>query len=624
MWQALIANFAVVGLVVFGWLQAQDLLGRLRRPYRRAVFGAVMAVGAVLSMLLTVELQPGLLLDFRTTFVALSALLGGPIAVAITAAVAGAYRLLLGGVGTAGALINMGGIAVIGLLAHALLRGKTPPPLTIIAFALATSVLPLGLVVLLPEPAREAALLAGLQRSALAFAATAGAAFSIAKSRRNLEERKLLIAAIGQAPDFLFVKDRNSRFVAVNGTVATANGFDSPADMRGRSDFDITTAAHARELFDAEQKIIAAGGSILNKEELVPIGKSEPRWFLTSKIAVRNIDGEVIGLAGVTRDITERKALERALVDGRNQLDLVLSEMSDGLAHFDERGVLEFSNDQYRALFPLTGPSRVPGRHLADILREAASTGEQLHIPSDRRDAWVASVMASLAVGGEEEAPLFDGRWLHIRTKPTRDGGATVLVSDITNLKRAESGLMALTEQLRTMATTDALTGLLNRRGFDERLADEASRAARSSQPLSLVMVDIDRFKAYNDRYGHQAGDECLKQVAAALRTGVRRPADVVARYGGEEMTLILPDTDQQGAWELAEQLRESVRALEIAHAGSEKRIVTVSLGVATLDPGSTISAMELVRRADAALYIAKDAGRDRVMGWGERHAARA
>jgi diguanylate cyclase (GGDEF)-like protein/PAS domain S-box-containing protein len=624
MWHALIANFAVVGLVVFGWLQSQDLLGRLRRPYRRAAFGAVMAVGSVMSMLLTVELEPGLFFDLRTSFVALSALLGGPVAVAITLLAAGSYRLLLGGIGAVGALASMGGVAALGLMAHAWLKGRTPGALGMVAFGLVTSLFPLALVLLLPDASRDAALAAGLQRGILAFVATTGALFSIARSRQDHEERKLLMAAIGQAPDYLFVKDRNSRFVAVNGTVAKANGYASASDMRGKSDFDITAAPRARELFDAEQEVMSTGSPILNQEELVAIGEAEPRWFLTSKTAVRNIDGEVIGLAGVTRDITERKDLEQALVEGRSKLDLVLAEMSDGIAHFDASGVLEFSNDQYRSLFPLTGHSRVPGARLSDILREAASSGEQMHIPADRREAWLASVMASLAVGGEEEVPLYDGRWLHIRTKPTRDGGATVVVSDITNVKRAEAGLMALTEQLRTMATTDALTGLLNRRGFDERLDDEAMRATRNRQPLSLIIADIDRFKAYNDRYGHLAGDDCLKQVAAALRAGARRPADVVARYGGEEMTLILPDTDQQGAWELAERLRLSVRSLEIAHAGSEKRIVTASFGVATMEPGSAVSATELVRRADAALYIAKDAGRDRVMGWGERHAARA
>ena len=364
---------------------------------------------------------------------------------------------------------------------------------------------------------------------------------------------------------------------------------------------------------------------MLNHEERLVIDGGEPHWFLTSKIAVRNIDGEVLGLAGVTRDITERKSLEQALVEGRNQLDLVLTEMSDGIAHFDASGYLKFSNEQYRALFPLTGRVRVPGAHLSDILKAVVETGEQLHTPAGQRGGWVASVMASLAVGGEEEAPLFDGRWLHIRTTPTRDGGATVVVSDITNVKRAEHRLMALTEQLKLMATTDALTGLVNRRGFDDQLADEVLRASRNRQPLSLIMIDIDRFKAYNDRYGHQAGDECLKLVAATLRVGVRRPADIAARYGGEEMALILPETDQEGAYELAEKLRLAIRGLDIAHTGSERGVVTVSLGVATLGQGVPAgSAAELIRRADGALYIAKDAGRDRVMGWGERHAARA
>jgi len=625
MWHSLIANFAVVGLFVFGWLQSQDLLGRVTRRYRRAALGAVMGAGAIVSMLLSTELQPGVFFDLRSSFVAISAFLGGPVAVAITAIAAGGYRLVLGGVGVAGALSSIGMVAAAGLVAHAWLGRRTANPLEIVAFSLVTAVLPLSGILLLPASAGEAVLGAALPKIVLGFAATAAAAFSLAQSRRRVEERKLLLAAIGQAPDYLFVKDRKSRFVAVNSLVASENGYASPAEMRGKSDFDIAPEQRARELFAAEQEIIATGGAVLNQEELIATNGAEPRWFLTSKIAVRNVDGEVLGLAGVTRDITERKALEQALVDGRKQFDLVLSEMSDGLARFDAGGILKFCNPQYRLLFPLTGKLRVPGAYLPDIINAAADRGEQLHIPKDRREGWVASVMATLAVGGEEEAPLFDGRWLHIRTKPMSDGGATVVVSDITSIKRAEAGLLALTEQLKLMTTTDALTGLANRRGFDEHLAAETARAHRSRLPLSLIMADIDRFKTYNDRYGHQAGDECLKHVAAALRTGARRPADVAARYGGEEMCLILPETDHQGAYELAEQIRWAVRSLDIAHAGSEKGIVTVSLGVATLMPGTVAgSAMELIRRADAALYIAKDAGRDRVMGWGERHAARA
>jgi len=624
MWHALIANFAVVGLFVFGWLQSQDLLGQLKRPYRRAAFGLCMGGAALASMLLTVELEPGIFFDLRSSSVALAGLLGGPIAAAIAAVMAGGYRLALGGAGAFNGVVSIVLVAAIGALVHWWLGRRTASLLEIALFSLVTAVVPMTGILLLPEPLRSGAADAVLPMIVLGFGATAAAAYSIAKNRVQTEERKLLLAAIGQAPDFLYVKDRDSRFVAVNQKVANYNGHASPAELHGKTDFDITSPERANVLFQAEQDLITSGGQMLDNEELIHSG-SGPKWFLTSKIAVRDVDGEVLGLAGVSRDITERKALEQALVEGRDQLDVVLTQMSDGLAHFDADGVLKFCNVQYQALFPLTGHMRVPGARLADVLRAAAGSEEQMHIPVDRREIWVAAVLKSLKTGGEEEVPLFDGRWLHIRTRPMNGGGATVVVSDITNMKQAESGLRELTEQLRTMATVDALTGLVNRGGFDEAMHKEVSRSTRNKRPLSLIMIDIDRFKTYNDRYGHQAGDECLARVAKVLRRGAKRTADVAARYGGEEMCLILPETDHEGAYELAERLRLAVRKLNILHEGSEKGIVTISLGVATLAPGEGPgSRLELIRRADEALYIAKDAGRDRVMGWGERHAARA
>jgi diguanylate cyclase (GGDEF)-like protein/PAS domain S-box-containing protein len=624
MWHALIANFAVVGLFVFGWLQSQELLGRVTRPFRRAALGLFMGGAAVSSMLLSVELEPGIFFDLRSSSVALSGFLGGPIAAVITALIAGSYRLALGGVGAISGVTSIAVVAVISTMVHIWLGHRTAHLGEIAVFSLVTAVVPLGGFLLLPDPVRSSALDQVGPMIVLGFAATLAAAYSIAKNRIQVEERKLLLAAIGQAPDFLYVKDRQSRFVAANQKVATYNGFASPAEIHGKTDFDIAPPERANILFAAEQELITSGGAMLDHEELI-YSDNGPQWFLTSKIAVRNVDGEVLGLAGVSRNITERKAMEQALVEGRNQLNVVLTQMSDGLAHFDADGVLKFCNEQYQDMFPLTGHMRVPGAKLVDVLRAAAGSEEQMHISMERRDAWVAGVMASLRTGGEEEVPLFDGRWLHIRTRPMSGGGATVVVSDITNMKQSESGLRELTEQLRTMATVDALTGLVNRGGFDEAMHKEVARGTRNKLPLSLVMIDIDRFKTYNDRYGHQAGDVCLANVAKVLRRAAKRTADVAARYGGEEMCLILPETDHDGAYELAERIRLAVRELNIAHAGSEKGIVTISLGVATLVPGETAgSVLELIRRADAALYIAKDAGRDRVMGWGERHAARA
>jgi diguanylate cyclase (GGDEF)-like protein/PAS domain S-box-containing protein len=168
-----------------------------------------------------------------------------------------------------------------------------------------------------------------------------------------------------------------------------------------------------------------------------------------------------------------------------------------------------------------------------------------------------------------------------------------------------------LAKKLEKLATTDALTGLANRRRFDDHFNAEIARAARSGEPLTLVLCDVDYFKRYNDRYGHQAGDACLVEVARSLEGVVRRPADLAVRHGGEEFALVLPGTSHEGAATLAERLRAAVRELGIAHAGNEDRgVVTLSAGVATVVGTWTFD--EIVALADRALYAAKDAGRDR------------
>lgn len=181
-------------------------------------------------------------------------------------------------------------------------------------------------------------------------------------------------------------------------------------------------------------------------------------------------------------------------------------------------------------------------------------------------------------------------------------------------LVKLQDRLEAANTRLRDLSLLDGLTGIGNRRRFDQRLDQEWARAARDGHPLSLLMIDIDFFKAYNDAYGHVAGDRCLVAVASALARSVRRPADLVARYGGEEFVAILPDTAESGAIEVAERLRGDIASLGIDHAHSSiAPHLTISIGVATAQPTSDISPYSLVRTADAALYRAKEEGRDRV-----------
>jgi len=181
---------------------------------------------------------------------------------------------------------------------------------------------------------------------------------------------------------------------------------------------------------------------------------------------------------------------------------------------------------------------------------------------------------------------------------------------------RTQLTVKAHADLLRQQAHLDGLTGVFNRRCFDERLTAEWSRAARSGAALSVVMVDVDFFKHFNDHYGHQAGDDCLRRVARALRATLHRPGDLVARYGGEEFACVLPDTDLAGAMKVANELSASVDAEQIEHARSAAAAnVSISLGVATLHPSSASGPAGLLRAADQQLYIAKSRGRHQACG---------
>ncbi|WP_426192803.1 diguanylate cyclase [Massilia sp. DWR3-1-1] len=168
--------------------------------------------------------------------------------------------------------------------------------------------------------------------------------------------------------------------------------------------------------------------------------------------------------------------------------------------------------------------------------------------------------------------------------------------------------------QLATLSVTDSLTGLANRRHFDDVLRREWSRCQRAGASIGVIMLDIDHFKKYNDHYGHQAGDTCLAQVAAALQGVLRRPGDLVARYGGEEFCVVLPDTAAADAVQVGEHLRAAIATLALAHAAVPNAVVSISVGVAVVLPTSTAAADGLLHAADAALYAAKAGGRNMVV----------
>jgi diguanylate cyclase (GGDEF)-like protein/hemerythrin-like metal-binding protein/PAS domain S-box-containing protein len=231
---------------------------------------------------------------------------------------------------------------------------------------------------------------------------------------------------------------------------------------------------------------------------------------------------------------------------------------------------------------------------IAVALRSGINTFEWVHRRLNGEDFYVEVSIASMVLNGQKA--LFT-TW-----------------RDITERKQAENILEDCNRRLETLSITDGLTGIANRRHFDGVLALEYARHTRSGAELSLIMLDIDFFKAFNDNYGHVKGDDCLRQVGQVLADCAARPSDLAARYGGEEFVCIIPETASSGALVIAEKIRHAIMALAIPHCGSSvAKVVTASLGVVTMQCSADKTADDMLTQVDELLYRAKSLGRNRV-----------
>lgn len=243
----------------------------------------------------------------------------------------------------------------------------------------------------------------------------------------------------------------------------------------------------------------------------------------------------------------------------------------------------------------------------------------------DDRDRVVNFCISQSQAGVDHEADYraltSDGRYVWIRdvVHVVRDesGQVQALVGfmfDITERKQTEQQLLTLQKELEDLSFRDGLTGVANRRKFDAVFDREWSEARRQVQPLSLILLDVDFFKRYNDHYGHVEGDDCLRRVAQALTATATRPRDFLARYGGEEFVLLLPASDEAAAKVLAGRCRQAVFKAQIAHAASPVgQLLTVSMGVGTIIPAAGDDPLKFIEQVDRRLYRAKQRGRDRI-----------
>jgi len=428
------------------------------------------------------------------------------------------------------------------------------------------------------------------------------------RRKQTHEELSRFRAAMDMCGDAIYLVDRTAmRFVDVNQTACARMGYSREELLQiGPQDLLTISREEIERLYD---EVIAAGANGTTTESSARTKDGRKSVTELHRRALRTDEGWII--VSIARDITERKRLEQALLESEARFRSLTELSSDwyweqdaelrfvatqgvtdargGItpaAHIGKRrwelpgtDVVQQTWDEHMAVLV----ERKPFRNL--LLRRMASAGE-VHF---------------IAVAGK---PIFDAHGTFC--------GYRGVASDVTARFRVEEALRQANEQLEQLALHDPLTGLANRRKLAERFEYDMARSVRARTPLSLLMVDIDHFKAINDRHGHLAGDVCLKALAALLAGSVRE-VDLVVRFGGEEFVALLPESSVAQSLEVAERMRCAVEEKPIGIGdGAPPVAVTVSVGAAA-STGAALPLEELIARADEAVYRAKHAGRNQV-----------
>jgi len=418
----------------------------------------------------------------------------------------------------------------------------------------------------------------------------------------------LLTAAIEQSPAGIIVADAPDVRIRTANPVALAV-FGLSQDNHGRT--EDAYAARGRSLFRQDGTPFASdelplARAVLHGETVRGIemvlrnddDERQSRWILANAAPVRDRNGQVIAGVAVFMDITERRRAEDKLRESERYVRDLLDALPAGIVIVDEES--RAVRDVNTVIMGWLGLDKAALVGKPATFVRTPSTREGM--PDDERTQPSGSSERELACADGHRAAVLE------TAVPVRLLGHPCVVqvyTDITEHKTAQ-------ELLRTLSTSDGLTGMPNRRAFEERLNAEWRRAARTGRSLSLLMADLDHFKPYNDHHGHLAGDECLKKVGAVMAGCFARASEMPSRWGGEEFTVIMADVGHDDAVAAAERFREAVvnaRVERQRHPG----VVTVSVGVATTRPMAGVAPEALVAAADAALYKAKQAGRNRV-----------
>ena len=315
-----------------------------------------------------------------------------------------------------------------------------------------------------------------------------------------------------------------------------------------------------------------------------------------------------------------QNALEKGISEGNlkqlqaemqcMEFEQIFWAINDALWVLDDNGIVVRANEAMLELLdqPL---NKVIGRKGQDLSKRQVYSDKSCQI---KIDGLTKKQEYDIEINGKNQQQEYYILTVASLTTIVGSAGVVCQFKNITERRQARKKLLELNETLKQMALIDGLTQIANQRQFDESIKKEWRRLALSKEPISLLLAVIDFFKKYNDYYGHQAGDDCLRQVGKALARAALRPADLVARYGGEEFVLLLPESNLEGALRVGQRVVDSIKQLGIEHATSDVApTVTISLGAATLIPTHNNAPAELIELADQALYRSKETGRNRI-----------
>jgi diguanylate cyclase (GGDEF)-like protein/PAS domain S-box-containing protein len=361
---------------------------------------------------------------------------------------------------------------------------------------------------------------------------------------------------------------------------------------------------------DIEAVHLALEKMITNRTstQLVIRWKVDDDWIYLEVIGkqVEDENGEIHKVVASSRNITDRVKMEEQIRRTSARLEALISHIPYGILAEDKENRIILINKQFSKILNLPPiPEDVIGMTHVGFF----NLGKSEFIEGDLIEERIKDIVSSRKKVLGEEWQLNDGSIISRDAIPIfindEFDGYLWQFKDITEQRRIE-------QALKEASVIDGLTKIANRRFFDETVLLEWGRCSRNSKPLTLIMLDIDCFKNYNDTYGHQRGDECLIKVAQTIKQTIQRPSDIVFRYGGEEFAVILPETHQDGGRRTAEKIRMAIEELEIPHiTSSVSSFVTCSLGVATVIPSRFSTPEEVIRMADNALYSSKHSGRN-------------